>query len=102
MNMKMFMSALDDLIDLHMRAIDIVMEDIVDPVADVGSPEKLLGKPYEQWTPNDLQMMMKIYGAGDDTPLSNLIFRKMYARVKELEQEEMGHDESDRLRTFNP
>ena len=81
--------AIEQAVDLKLKAIDRLVEELVEPLEKVGNPEDLLGKPYEQWSPQDLQMLIQIYGSGDNTPLSNLIFRKTYAMVKELEREEV-------------
>jgi len=33
----------------------------IDPLADVGNPEKIIGKPYGRWTPMDKQMLRQAY-----------------------------------------
>ena len=81
--------AIQEAVDLKLKAIDHLVKELVTPLEKVGNPEELLGKSYEQWTPQDLSMLIQIYGQGDNTPLSNLIFRKTYSMVKELEQEEV-------------
>jgi len=83
-----FTRAVDKMTKIKMRALDIILAEMIQPIEDVGNPEKLLGKTYDQWTGEDFQLMIKIYGQGDDTPLSNLVFRKEYEKVKELEAEE--------------
>ena len=81
--------AIDEVVQLKMMAIDKLIEELVEPISDIGSPEDLIKKPYEQWTPQDLQMMSTIYGTAEPSPLSNLIFRKKYEEVKELEASEL-------------
>lgn len=81
--------AIEEVVALKSQAIDRVLQDLVEPLAKIGRPEELIGKKYEQWTPQDLLMLGKIYGPQDGTPLSNLIFKKTYERVKALEAEEM-------------
>ena len=80
--------AVDKVVALKLKAIDRIVEDLVEPLSDVGNPEKLIKKPYAQWTPEDLALLTRIYGVGDDSPLSQLIFNREYERVKELEREE--------------
>ena len=77
--------AIEKVVEFKLRAVDIVIKEIVEPLEKVGSPEDLIKKPYETWTPEDLSMLIKVYGMGENTPLSNLIFRKAYKNLKELE-----------------
>ena len=79
----------DKVVALKLRAIDIVVERMIEPLEDVGNPEKLLGKKFEDWLPEDIQRLIMIYGTKEPNPLSNLIFRKKYAEVQELEQAEV-------------
>ena len=81
--------AIDEVVQLKMMAIDKLIEEVVEPISDIGSPEDLIKKPYEQWTPQDLQMMSTIYGTVEPNPLSNLIFRKKYDEILELEEAEL-------------
>ena len=81
--------AIDEVVELKMLAADQLIEELVEPLADIGSPEQLIKKPYEQWTPQDLAMLTTIYGKEEPNPLSNLIFRKEYEEVQELERGEL-------------
>ena len=81
--------AADKVVQFKLDAVDKLIADMVEPLADVGNPEKVIKKPYEQWTPDDLAMLTKIYGQSDPSPLTNLIFRKEKARVEALEREEI-------------
>lgn len=81
--------AIDKAVQIKMKAVDALIEELVEPLADVGNPEKLIKKPYEQWTKDDLQLLTRIYGTGEDTPLTRIIFNKNYERVKELEAQEV-------------
>jgi len=83
-----FVKTRDKVIDLKLRVMDKLIEDMIEPIADVGNPEKLIGKPYEQWTPQDLTLLTQIYGAEEPNPLSDLIFKKEYDSLKKLEEEE--------------
>jgi len=83
-----FLKAIDEVVELKLKAADEYIEGIVEQIADVGSPEKLINKKYEEWTPQDLQMLSQIYGVEEPNPLSELIFRKSYKEVKDLEESE--------------
>ena len=80
--------AIEEVVTLKTDAIDRLVKELVEPLADVGNPEKLINKKYENWTPEDLQVLSKIYGSVEPNPLSETIFRHKYAEVKELEEEE--------------
>ncbi len=80
-------TAIEKAVSVKMKAVDRLVEELVEPLADIGNPEKLIGKPYENWTPSDLQLMIKIYGTQEPNPLSDMIFRKTYDKVKTLEEE---------------
>lgn len=82
--------AIKETIDLKQRAIDVLVKDVIEPLTDIGSPEALIAKPYEQWLPQDLMALTKIYGTGEDTVLANLIFKREYNRVTKLASEEGG------------
>lgn len=75
----------DEVVKLKIKAADEFIEEVIEPLGDVGSPEKLLGKKYEEWTPAERQLLLRIYGAGD-SPLKKLVFNKQYEEVKELEE----------------
>ena len=81
--------AIDRAVQKKIEAMDKLIEELIEPLEDVGNPEKLLGKPYESWSPQELSMAIKIYGTTEPNPLSNLVFRKKYEEVKQLEQEEL-------------
>lgn len=76
--------AVKNVIDIKLKAIDVFIETYVEPLLDVGNPEKLIGKKYEEWTPQDLQYLSQIYGE----KLEDYIFKKSYKEVKKLEEEE--------------
>ena len=83
-----FSKSVERVVSVKLKAVDRFVEKMVEPLSDVGNPEKLIKKPYAQWTPEDLALLTRIYGVGDDSPLSQLIFNREYERVKELEREE--------------
>jgi len=53
---------------------DEIISEIVDPMAKIPSPEKILGKPYP-WSPQDLQTLQSIY-VYDIEPLNRFIGSK--------------------------
>ena len=77
---------IDDVIEQKLKVVDDFIEEIIEPIADVGSPEKLIGKKYEEWTAIDLQLLSQVYGTGDNTPLGKLIAKKEVEKLLELEK----------------
>jgi hypothetical protein len=75
--------ACKDVIEFKLKAVDQFIEDVIEPISEVGSPEKLIGKKYEEWTPQDFQMMSTVYGKD----LEKYIFNKEYKKVRDLEVE---------------
>ena len=84
--MSGFVDAVDEVIKLNTEVIDDFIKEFVDSLPNINSPEKLIGKPYGNWTPQDLQLLTNIYGSGDNTPLQKVIFNREYANLKQLEQ----------------
>ena len=80
--------AIDRAIQIKLKAVDRLIKEMVEPLADVGNPEKLIGKKYEEWTPEDLNLLSKIYGTNEPNLLSNLLERKLIDEVMQLEKEE--------------
>lgn len=80
--------AIDKAIEVKLKAVDQLVKEFIEPLEKVGNPEELIGKPYEQWTAQDFQLLASIYGNSDNTPLANLVFKKEYEKVKKLEAEE--------------
>jgi len=66
-----------------------VIEELTYQFEETQNPEKLIGKSYETWTSQDLQLLAQVYGPEDDTPLAKTIFDKEYTKVQELEAEEL-------------
>ena len=80
--------AMDKAIEVKLKAVDLLLEELIEPLDKLGSPEELIGKPYESWDAQDLMLLTQIYGASDNTPLSNLVFKEEYAKVLEAEKAE--------------
>lgn len=80
--------AMDKAVKLKLEAIDKAVSVLIEPISNVGNPEQLIGKPFETWTPEDLQNLVNIYGEQNDSILSRFIFRKKYEQVLALEKGE--------------
>lgn len=79
--------AVDRLIELKLRAVDRYVEECVSGLADFGNPETLLGKPFEEWTPYDRQLVDFFYA--DDERYKMWLVKKDLERVQALEAEEV-------------
>lgn len=77
----------DEIIEKKLTALDKLIEELIEPIEDLGNPEKIIDKKYEDWSPLDLQLLGQIYGNSNDSPLAKLIFEKSYEEVKRLEAE---------------
>jgi len=75
------------LIEEDLAVMDEIVEEDIEALGDIGNPEKLIGKKYEEWTPQDLQMLGQVYGNQEPNRLSKFIFNKEYSKVQELEEE---------------
>ena len=80
-----FSKAVDEVVKLKLKAVDEYIEEIIEPLADVGSPERLLGKKYADWSDADLQRLSRIYGTKEPNPLSETIFNNEYKELKAME-----------------
>ncbi len=79
--------ATDYVVDLKLKAVDRLIEELVEPLLILGSPEEMISKKYEEWTSEDIQRLSVIYGVKEPNTLSNLIFGKELEKVKTLEAE---------------
>jgi hypothetical protein len=78
-----FIKAVDELVQEDLEVLDEVIQEDIEVLQIVANPEKLIGKPYELWTPQDMQMLVQIYG--DSDKIQKLIFNKEYEHYKEME-----------------
>ena len=76
-----------ELIEEDLVVMDEIIAEDIEALGDIGNPEKLIGKKYEEWTPQDLQMLGQVYGNQEPNRLSKFIFNKEYSKVQELEEE---------------
>ena len=40
---------------------DAYIKKHIDPIADMGNPERIIGKPYKMWSEQDKQMLRQAY-----------------------------------------
>jgi hypothetical protein len=79
--------------DLTQAISDVIEEDIpiweqffdeyIAPLGVVGTPEAVLGKKYEEWTPQDIQVAASIF----PDEIEDFLAKKMTAELYELEKE---------------
>ena len=74
-----------ELLKEDMALVEELFEEEIKPLTDLGDPEKLLGKKYEQWTQEDIMYLAQIYGPDPNSQLSKLIFDKEFKALKEEE-----------------
>lgn len=79
--------AMKEVIALKMFIIDEFIEEYIKPLKVTTNPEKLIGKPYEQWTPIDKQMLSTVYGTDSKSKLIKTIVNNEYDQVRKLEAE---------------
>ena len=76
----------EEIVKLKMEAADSFIGEVVEPLGDIGNPEKLIGKPLESWTPQDIALLQGIYGPEDAT-WKKWMFKRRYFELKTLERE---------------
>ncbi len=81
-----WVSLVDEIIEEKLDAADAFIKDFIDPIGDIGSPAMVIDKPYDEWTPQDLQRLAQIYQRDQDT-LNKYIASKEISKLYELEKE---------------
>ena len=80
-------NSIDDVIAVKLEAIDWYLKEYAKPLLDsVGSPEKLIGKPYEQWLQQDIQTMQGIYGNSLEKFIAKKEIDHLYALEKQVKE----------------
>ena len=79
--------AIEQAVNFKLAAVDRLIEELIEPLEVTDNPEDLLGKPFEKWTPQDLELLKRVFGDKEPNRLSNFIFKKTYERVKAMEAE---------------
>ena len=75
-------SLIDKVIEEKLDDADAFIKSFIKPIADIGSPVDVIGKPYEQWNEQDLMRLSQMY---DKEKLERFIFTKEYSKLVELE-----------------
>ncbi len=75
--------ATEEVLALKLKAVDEWIENVVEPLAEIGNPEKVIGKPYGIWTPEDFQKLYAVYGKA----LEKFIFNKEIKYIEDLSKE---------------
>ena len=79
----------DEVMKQLMEIADTVVDEMLKPIVDFDNPEKLMGKKYDEWTPQDLQRAATVYQSQPDK-LNDFISKKEITKLYELEQEVGG------------
>lgn len=83
--MHEIVSLIDDVIQKEMKRVDKYIKQHIDPIADIGSPAKVIGKPFEEWSQQDMEKLGQTYSY-DREKLERYIFDKEYRDILALEQ----------------
>ena len=62
-----------------------VKKELIDPIADIGNPEDIIGKPYAEWTPEDISALKQVY-VYDIEPLEKFISGKEIDKLFETQK----------------
>ena len=87
--MSEFSKLVDSVIAEDLPVITKIVDEIVEDITDFGSPEKLIGKPYEEWTPQDLIILGQVYGPENESPLGRLIAKHKIAELRAGEKAQL-------------
>jgi hypothetical protein len=71
-----------DLVEEDMEVLRDLLEEDTEALKLTVSPEKILGRPVEQWTLEDIQLLRQLYGSG-----SKILLDTVYKNVLKLEAE---------------
>ncbi len=85
------MEIVEELIQEELEILDEVIAEEVEVLDHMGNPEKLIGKPYDAWTPEDIQTLAMVYGTeastgGKPNPLTRLIVSKEWDKLQKAKQ----------------
>ncbi len=82
-------SVIAEMIEEDLALLDELIEEEIKPLADLGDPEKLLGKKFEEWTPEDMALLEQIY-ANNPKPLNKVVFEHTHQVMLDAEEAENG------------
>ncbi len=80
-------SVIAEMIEEDLAILDELVEEEIKPLADLGDPEKLIGKKFEEWTPEDMALLEQIY-ASNPKPLNKVVFDNTFQAMTEAEEAE--------------
>jgi len=80
-----FTDIIDEVLKEHLEILEEIIKEEIEPLKDFGSPEKLLGKKYDEWTTEDFQKANAIYGQQDS--YQNWKIKKRDEGVTKMEEE---------------
>jgi len=75
----------DETIQEALDDADAYIKEYIEPIADIGNPEKILGKKYKDWTREDKILAARIYGSKSPI-LERFFFNEEYKALRELEE----------------
>jgi len=79
-----FTILLDEIIKEEIDILEEIIKEEIEPLADFGSPEKVLGKKYEEWNREDFKKARAIFRNDEDA--TNWLVKKQVDRVKAKEE----------------
>ncbi len=80
-------SMITEMIEEDLALLDELIEEEIKPLADLGDPEKLIGKKFEEWTPQDMAFLEQVY-ANNPEPLNKVVFDHTFQAMTEAEEAE--------------
>lgn len=79
--------AINHVISLKLDAVDKYFAEVIDPIMrEIKNPEKVIGKKYEEWKPEDLQRLILAYQTMPNL-LTDFIAKKEYDSLIKMRQE---------------
>lgn len=81
--MEEYCDKVDTIIEEAKKDADDYIKLNIDPIAKIPNPEKLLGKPYEIWSPEDTEVLKRVYVYSPET-LQTFINKKEVDRYLAL------------------
>ena len=80
-------SLIAEMIEEDLAILDELIEEEIKPLADLGDPEKLIGKKIEDWTQQDMMVLAQLY-MNNPEPLRKAIFDHEFKAMTEAEEAE--------------
>jgi hypothetical protein len=74
------------LIEKRLETIKKFIDQYIEPLSVVAQPEKVIGKPYGEWMPEDEQRAQIIYGAKPDSVLARGLARHHIEQMRKVEE----------------